>query len=344
MDFQTTPPQIGAVVRGKNPATSLSYHENGTHLYVASEADSKLRIVDCLKGGSDKPAIKCEREGIRLVEGTHHNQCVLFVGKGSRSQPLGQRNAIHYLSLYDNKLLRNFRGHAGEVTHLSMSPADDCFLSSCTDRTVRLWNIQQAKCLAEMELPPNIVGTPYATFDSTGLVFGITAAMAAGSGHLIHLYDARNYGGGAFAELKLAQSSIEKFIHNKGISAERAMALSQAEWTSIKFNTSGKQLLVTAKQGLALSLDGFDGTVSNVFIGEGPSGALPVEPLAACFTPDDKTVLGGNENGTVSCWDAKTGKLIRKLEGHVDRVGCVAANPKYAQISSACTNTALWIW
>jgi WD40 repeat protein len=67
----------------------------------------------------------------------HHNQCVLFTGKGSKTQPLIQRNAIHYLSLYDNKIMRNFKGHAGEVTDLNMSPVDDTFLSSSTDRTVR---------------------------------------------------------------------------------------------------------------------------------------------------------------------------------------------------------------
>lgn len=35
-----------------------------------------------------------------------------------------------------------------------------------------------------MELPPQAQGVPYAEFDSTGLVFGITAPMAAGQGHV----------------------------------------------------------------------------------------------------------------------------------------------------------------
>ena len=35
-----------------------------------------------------------------------------------------------------------------------------------------------------MELPPLAQGVPYAEFDSTGLVFGITAPMAAGQGHV----------------------------------------------------------------------------------------------------------------------------------------------------------------
>jgi hypothetical protein len=39
-------------------------------LFVASEADSRLRVIDCQKGLSEQPAIRCEREGVYLVEPT----------------------------------------------------------------------------------------------------------------------------------------------------------------------------------------------------------------------------------------------------------------------------------
>lgn len=71
MNFrQPKEPKICSVIRGKSPCTSMSYHEDGTHLFVASEADSRMRVVDCLKGVADAPAIKFERDGIRLVEAT----------------------------------------------------------------------------------------------------------------------------------------------------------------------------------------------------------------------------------------------------------------------------------
>ena len=63
-------PKICAVVRGKSPATSLSYHEDGKHLYVASEQDSRLRLVDTLRGVSDRPCFKFQREGIRVARAT----------------------------------------------------------------------------------------------------------------------------------------------------------------------------------------------------------------------------------------------------------------------------------
>lgn len=115
---------------------------------------------------------------------SHHNQCVLFAGKGSREQPVGQRNAVNYLSVYDNKILRKFRGHADEVTALSVSPADDTFLSSSKDRTVRLWNMQEAGSLAQLDLPSSASGNPHAVFDSTGLVFAVSAAVSGGKGQV----------------------------------------------------------------------------------------------------------------------------------------------------------------
>ena len=67
------------------------------------------------------------------------------------------------------------------------------------------------------------------------------------------------------------------------------------------------------------------------------------KPASACFSADDQTVLIGNEDGSISCYDSVSGLPVKKLEGHVGHVGCIASNPKYAQIASACTNVALWM-
>jgi hypothetical protein len=48
----------------------------------------------------------------------------------------------------------------------------------------RLWSLQQAGAIGILELPSQAQGDPHVAFDSTGLVFGITAAMTAGQGHV----------------------------------------------------------------------------------------------------------------------------------------------------------------
>jgi COMPASS component SWD2 len=106
---------------------------------------------------------------------------VLFTGtKG--------QHAIHYWSLYDNKILRKFRGHSDKIVDVSISPADDMFLTASKDRTVRLWNVQQAGCVGQMDLPSQSEGEPHIAFDQTGMVFAVTVAMAGKQGNVSRSY------------------------------------------------------------------------------------------------------------------------------------------------------------
>lgn len=72
MDFrEAKKPKICAVIRGgKGSCTSMSYHDDGIHLFVTSESDSRMRVIDCQRGVSDTPAIKFERDGVSIVEAT----------------------------------------------------------------------------------------------------------------------------------------------------------------------------------------------------------------------------------------------------------------------------------
>lgn len=376
----TTPgsPAVGAVIQGKTTAVSMSYHGDGKRLYVASEEQPRLQIIDCQNGKAENVPLRFERGQIHLVQATyvtttfcassssslyrlttphaplahlcsslfythrHHEKCVLLAGKGSPTQPAGQRYAVSYLSIHDNKILRKFKGHSDVVTHISMCPADDTFLTSSKDGSCRLWDAKAAGCLAKLKLPESAVGEPLAVFDSTGLVFAVTAAMAEGQGHFINLYDARNYDGGGFAELVVSQEDLEKAIQGQvSVSPTRAAELSRAAWKSFAFNLSGTQILIGAEMGLTILLDGFEGTIQRVLV---PPGTNYTRPAVTCFTPDDKTVLAGHDDGSISCWDVETGALVNTLKGHAGRVNCLAPNPKYAQIASSCTHTALWVW
>ena len=159
--------------------------------------------------------------------------------------------------------------------------------------------------------------------------------------------------------MKVLRSDVEAKIrdvastHGTRCTPERAYALSRSEWTSLEFNRSGRQILACTKGGYALNIDEYKGSTLFAMLAEegGANSSVPSSSsssssssMSACFAADDKTLLCGNENGTVSCVDAETGAPQRMLRGHVDRVEAVVVNPRYAQITMACTNTALWIW
>jgi len=155
------------------------------------------------------------------------------------------------------------------------------------------------------------------------------------------LYDSRQHSSGGFAELQVPQADLEKAIQaTSTMTPDQATAMSKATWNSLEFDTSGNHLIVGTDNGMTILLDGFEATVQRVFCPPTKTD----RPAVSCFTPDDKTILTGNTDGTITCYDAKTGVVVKKLEGHKGPVGCIRPNPKFAQFASACTQTALWTW
>lgn len=272
---------------------------------------------------------------------SHHEDCVLFASSGSPTQPVGQRYAVNYWSIHDNKILRKFRGHSEPVTAISMCPENDNFLTSSLDRTVRLWKAGEAGCVANLTLPAETEKSACAVYDSTGLVFAVMAAMSGAKGHYVHLYDARNYSEGPFSEMKVSQSDLETAIQSHvSATPDRVKSLSQADWTSIQFNLPGNQILIGAEQGMCILLDGFEGTVQRVLVEPRETKRSAV----CCFASDDRTVLQGNYDGTISCYNVDTGTVVQTLQGHPGPVNAIASNPRMCQIVSACMQTALWCW
>ena len=229
---------------------------------------------------------------------------------------------------------------------LSQCPADDTFLSTAAgDPTVRLWNVQSAACLAECTIPAMKGSHPLAVFDGSGLVFGVAAQKPDLTGHYLHLYDARNYNAGAFAELTVPTESLATTLQTAGLAVADAERLAQQPWQSMKFNASGNQILVTAGEGLCVLLDGFEGTVQKALMSsQNSNNSLSKRPAVACFSSDDQYVLQGREDGNIDCWSVALGTVYKTLDGHNGPVHCIATNPMYAQFASAYRETALWIW
>eukprot|EP00534_Pseudo-nitzschia_fraudulenta_P008629 CAMPEP_0201146206 /NCGR_PEP_ID=MMETSP0851-20130426/7893_1 /ASSEMBLY_ACC=CAM_ASM_000631 /TAXON_ID=183588 /ORGANISM="Pseudo-nitzschia fraudulenta, Strain WWA7" /LENGTH=362 /DNA_ID=CAMNT_0047421669 /DNA_START=23 /DNA_END=1111 /DNA_ORIENTATION=- len=362
MNFSSSPhsgPKIASSIPHKHPATVLSYHADGKHLFVATEKDSRVTLVDAVRTGkplqNHEQAYRCDREGVSCLSATHNDFCVLTAGN--------KQTTIQYWSLYDNKMLRKFRGHSSSISEISMCPTEDLFLTSSKDNTVRLWNLEQAGCLAKMDLPATSVssaGNPRAVFDSTGMVFAVMAEMAQGEGHYIHLYDARNYQGGAFSELKLTTKTVKEAMVTHRVEAPPALASGGGSSLALRkmdFNASGNKILVHSEEGYALVLDGYNGTVQRVF------RSSRGRALVSCFTPDEKSLLlGSDTDGLVDVYDLQSGRFVSALEGghgsgsggHNNNnngggggggVTALACNPKHAQIASGGpSNTCLWIW
>eukprot|EP00891_Asterochloris_glomerata_P004223 jgi/Astpho2/4223/Aster-05184 len=238
--FKTTP-----AVR----INSLDVHRTEDLLVTAGDDDA-LRVYST-QSGVELNQIWSKRHGICHITYTHDPQGVVYASNKGE-------HIIRYLSMWDNKYQRYFKGHMQEVTTLAMNPKNDMLLSGARDNQVRLWDLRTPACQGILNTP----GPACASFDQQGLVFGV-AVM----GGTIKLFDSRNYQQGPFDAF--------------GVSSE-----SKSMVTHLRFSPDGRQLLVVCGSRVHM-LDAFTGKAPGVRKFTVTTGSEAMGPaMEPAFSPD----------------------------------------------------------
>ena len=59
------------------------------------------------------------------------------------------------------------------------------------------------------------------------------------------------------------------------------------------------------------------------------------EVWAAMFSPDGRVIASGGVDNIARVWDAQTGLPMKTMEGHGDRIVCLAFSPDSKQIATS---------
>eukprot|EP00124_Ichthyophonus_hoferi_P000959 Ihof_evm6s42 gene=Ihof_evmTU6s42 len=278
----------------QQPINSACFSDDGTLLAVASDDDT-IRTYDCNEG-RDKQKVKTKKYGGDLVHFAHHNSTVLHA-----STKLD--HAVRYLSLHDNMYMRYFTAHKGKVVCLKVNPVDDKFLSTSTDGTLRLWNINSTSCLGRLCLTEG--RKLVAAWDNFGVIFALGI-----DSKTIKIYDTENFVVGPFA-------TFENLIDHTRPSYE---------WVDMQFSTDGKALLISTDGPELLIVDAFKDNVLHRLTGHKNDSR---KRLIGCFSPDSKFVLCGSEDGKVHIWDVQTGAHLQELSsGLTTPITLIRFNPR----------------
>jgi COMPASS component SWD2 len=323
---------IGAVIEGEGSVNNLDFHRDGKFL-VMTTTQSSIHLIDCLSG-EEKKKIHCKTTGISRMKYTNHESSILM---STEKKP----HTIKYLSLYDNRYIRNFAGHSDTICSLSMSSVDDVFLSASVDKTIRRWDLTSPKETARIQLP-SAFESPYVSCDSSGVIFGVLAYNAKKSFHTLRLYDMRAYDSGPFQDICPLDSAFSQVLSSEYPQmAEDAKLKTNPTWTSFEFCRDGGHILINTDAEHMWMIDSFRADVPPIVLAPRKNEAGLA--LGCCFSGDAKTIYTGNEDNDVLLFDKQTAKIKGVLTGHVSPVGSIAANPKYDMFASACANTVLWI-
>ncbi|BAT84618.1 hypothetical protein VIGAN_04203900 [Vigna angularis var. angularis] len=252
---------------------SIDFHRKDDLLVTASEDDS-VRLYDIANAKLLKTTSH-KKHGTDRICFTHHPSSVICSSKYNL-ESTGE--SLRYLSMYDNRCIRYFKGHTQRVVSLCMSPINDSFMSGSLDHSVRIWDLRVNACQGILRLR----GRPAVAYDQQGLVFAV--AMEGGA---IKLFDSRSYDKGPFDTFLVGGDT--------------------AEVCDIKFSNDGKSMLLTTTNNNIYILDAYGGEKRCGFSLE----ASPGTPIEATFTPDGKYMVAGSGGGTMHAWSIQTKNEVK---------------------------------
>ncbi|OEL24144.1 WD repeat-containing protein 82-B [Dichanthelium oligosanthes] len=292
----------------------LDFHRKEDLLVTSSEDDS-IRLYNITNATLTKTTYH-RKHGADRVCFTHHPSSILC----SSRYNLESAESLRYLSLYDNRCLRYFKGHKERFACLFVfvllhflcvaTNSEWQMLRGSLDHSVRIWDLRVNACQGILRLR----GRPSVAYDQQGLVFAV--AMEGGA---IKLFDSRSYDKGPFDTFLVGGDT--------------------AEVSDIKFSNDGKSMLLTTTNNHIYVLDAYGGDKRCVFSLE-PSPNVTNE---AAFTPDGQYVISGSGDGTLHAWNINTVQEIASWNSHIGPITALKWAPRRAMFATASTALTFWI-
>ncbi len=108
----------------------MDFSDDGQILYVA---DSQTLNVYLTGSGQSYRKLSLKIHEIEQVSHTHNNSAVLVATK--------KNHLVLYWSIHENRVIKMFKGHTDSITSLVLNPKDDYFLTTSSDNSMRIWNL-----------------------------------------------------------------------------------------------------------------------------------------------------------------------------------------------------------
>ena len=199
------------------------------------------------------------------------------------------------------------RGHTDKVTSVALSPDGRTIASASSDGTIRLWNVTTGQAIKE--LPIKRMPVFAVSFSPNGQCIAYSYAVDKDSS--IYVWN------------------IEKECHQCVLTGHRSIV------RSISFTHDGHSAITSSDDGTIRVWDILRGKCRRVLHADGNSAA---------FSPDECCIASASLDGVIRIWDVRKGELIKKLEGHTDRVHNVTFSNDGSILASASWDYTVRIW
>ncbi len=238
--------------------------------------------------------------------------------------------AARYLQKRCRRVLGDFSGHGGTVSSLRMIPSGKLAVSGSSDKTVRIWNLEERKQV-------HVLDEHEARVHAVGISNDGAIAISGSEDQTARLWEVAS--GKCIKVLKGHIKAVEAVA----ISGDGKLALSGGSDNVLKLwdVAAGRELI---------TFQGHEGPVNDLAFAPDASRVVSVsgsqfsddhtvriwdvenrecirvmqghkKPVwAVAYSADGTRVISGGEEGLIKLWDVESGELIRDFVGHTASV------------------------
>jgi WD40 repeat protein len=261
----------------------------------------------------------------------------------STHRGFGKKKEEFFIAIWDAKtgeVQREVRGHDATIHGLSFLPDSTSLMSLSSDKTARLWNVHSGREITKHRLPDKGLrlfavagdGKTAAAAGNSELVF-----MDMESGRISSAETSPDSGrtatfaGMAFTSDGKHLATLDEdgafWLWDKNTGRKKRLDLGTVgELSVIAFSKDGKWLALGG---------GVAATRSVVHVFQLPKHAKAhnvagheAAVSAVAISPDNKLLATGSAVGPIHLWEARTGKHLRRLKGHLGTVFSLAFSPR----------------
>lgn len=270
----------------------------------------------------------------------------------SRLLALAARDKVQVWSIQPLDLLREYEGHADNVTSASFSPDGQKLVSTGLDRSIRIWDLQNTTSQSVIQVPAQMVTyafSPDGSMLATGSVDSTVTLWDVASGRPRLVLDEGEgppypITGVAFGPdgATLASGDYQEARLWHVPSGQTLLSLNEDYVSVFAFSPDGRLLATSHQPSLADAVVQLWDTASGDLVANiiGHQGAV----WQIVFSLDGRYVVSGGSDGAVRLWQAPDGSPVAVLAGHSDDVNDIEFSPDGHTFASASSDGTIRIW